>query len=37
MNKKAKLYRRQGYQEYRRAPIHADLTMFYLEKHQTRT
>lgn len=26
-----------GYQEYRRNPIHADRTMIYLEKHQTRT
>ncbi|HCD7553550.1 TPA: GNAT family N-acetyltransferase [Citrobacter farmeri] len=32
-----RLYRRHGYQEYRRDPIHADLTMIYLEKHQTRT
>lgn len=32
-----RLYRRHGYQEYRRGPIHADLTMIYLEKHQTRT
>ncbi|MPQ52438.1 GNAT family N-acetyltransferase [Citrobacter telavivensis] len=32
-----RLYRRHGYQEYRREPIHAGLTMIYLEKHQTRT
>ncbi|XQS16685.1 GNAT family N-acetyltransferase [Citrobacter telavivensis] len=32
-----RLYRRHGYQEYRRDPIHAGLTMIYLEKHQTRT
>ncbi|MDM2734179.1 GNAT family N-acetyltransferase [Citrobacter sp. Ct235] len=32
-----RLYCRHGYQEYRRDPIHAGLTMIYLEKHQTRT
>ncbi|MDB2180426.1 GNAT family N-acetyltransferase [Citrobacter farmeri] len=32
-----RLYRRHGYQEYSRDPIHTDLTMIYLEKHQTRT
>lgn len=32
-----RLYHRHGYQEYRHDPIHAGLTMIYLEKHRIRS